>query len=139
MLYASMVEQSLLLQLLQLLGVEAEGVRPQVRPCVDERGAQRFCKRTVNLLFSSACGGDPCVIAWHTQYSFSLFQRSTEKGKEGKGGRLKSNLPSEPIMAGGRYGRHINRGSCLLQHPAIDLLDKKALIYSGTRQPPLQL
>ena len=124
MLYAGMVEQSLLLQLLQLLGVEAEGVRPQVRPCVDERGAQRFCKRTVNLLFSSACGGDPCVIAWHTQYSFSLFQRSTEKGKEGKGGRLKSNLPSEPIMAGGRYGRHINRGSCLLQ-PAIDLWTRK--------------
>jgi len=42
MLYASMVEQSLLLQLLQLLGVEAEGVRPQVRPCVDERGTQRL-------------------------------------------------------------------------------------------------
>ena len=43
-------------------------------------------------------------------FSFSLFHRSIEKGKEGKGGRLKSNLPSEPIIAAARYGRHINRG-----------------------------
>merc|ERR1719220_2816404 len=64
MLYAGVVEQGLLLQLLQLLGVEAERMRPQISPCVDERGAQRFCKRTVNLLFPAAV--DPCVIAWHT-------------------------------------------------------------------------
>ena len=70
MLYAGMVEQGLLLQLLKLLRVEAEGVRPQVRPCVDERGAQRFCKRTVNLLFPAAV--DPCVIAWHTHNTVSL-------------------------------------------------------------------
>ena len=50
MLYAGMVEQGLLLQLLKLLRVEAEGVRPQVGPCVDERGAQRFWKKMVNLL-----------------------------------------------------------------------------------------
>ena len=56
MLYAGVVEQRLLLKLLKLFSVEAEGVRPKVRPCVDERGAQRFCKRTVNLLFSSASG-----------------------------------------------------------------------------------
>ena len=45
MLYAGMVEQRLLLKLLKLFSVEAEGVRPKVGPCVDERGAQRFCKR----------------------------------------------------------------------------------------------
>ena len=82
MLYAGVVEQGLLLQLLQLLGVEAERMRPQISPCVDERGAQRFCKRTVNLLFSSGSGPMRHRMA-HTQYSFSLFHRSIEKGKEG--------------------------------------------------------
>ena len=70
MLYAGVVEQGLLLKLLELLRVEAEGVRPQIRPCMDERGAQRFCKRTVNLLFPGAV--DPCVIAWHTHNTVSL-------------------------------------------------------------------
>ena len=39
-----MAQQRLLLQLLQLLRAgEVEGVRPQVRPSVDEGWAQRLC------------------------------------------------------------------------------------------------
>jgi hypothetical protein len=48
MLYAGMVEQCLLLQLLKLLRIEAEGVRPQVGPCVDERGTQRLSGERVH-------------------------------------------------------------------------------------------
>ena len=67
MLYAGMVEQSLLLKLLKLFRIEAEGVRPKVRPCVDERGAQRFCKRIIGqfIIFRVLVIADPCVIAWH--------------------------------------------------------------------------
>ena len=76
MLYACMVEQGLLLKLLKLLSVEAEGMRPKVGPRVDERGAQRFCKRTVNLLFSSVVSGAMCHrmahLNTHTQYTVSL-------------------------------------------------------------------
>jgi len=42
MLYAGVVEQRLLLKLLQLLCVEAEGVRPEVGARVDEGRAQRL-------------------------------------------------------------------------------------------------
>jgi len=48
MLYAGVVEQSLLLKLLKLFRIEAEGVRPKVRPCVDERGAQRLSGERVH-------------------------------------------------------------------------------------------
>lgn len=48
MLYACMVEQGLLLKLLKLLSVEAEGMRPKVGPRVDERGAQRLSGERVH-------------------------------------------------------------------------------------------
>ena len=87
MLYAGVVEQGLLLKLLELLRVEAEGVRPQIRPCMDERGAQRFCKRTVNLLFSSVSRPMRHRMAHTIQFLFvSSFHR---EGKGGQGRAIK--------------------------------------------------
>ena len=54
MLYAGVVEQRLLLKLLKLLRVEAEGVRPEVRARVDEGRAQGFWKSGRCIIFPSA-------------------------------------------------------------------------------------
>ena len=53
MLYAGVVEQRLLLKLLQLLCVEAEGVRPEVGARVDEGRAQRLWKSGRCIIFPS--------------------------------------------------------------------------------------
>ena len=59
MLYAGMVEQGLLLQLLKLLRIEAEGVRSV--PAWMNAGLSASGKK-----WSIYYRGDPCVIGWQT-------------------------------------------------------------------------
>ena len=90
MLYAGVVEQGLLLQ---LLGVEAERMRPQISPCVDERGAQRFCKRIGQFIiflcvsYSRPMRHGMAHLNTHHTIQF-LFVSSFHR--EGKGGRLRA-------------------------------------------------
>ena len=86
MLYAGVVEQRLLLKLLQLLGVEAEGVRPEVGARVDEGRAQRFWKSGRCIIFPSVRHARQVTRWLRNIFSFSLFQRSIAEGKEGKEG-----------------------------------------------------
>ena len=86
MLYAGVVEQRLLLKLLQLLCVEAEGVRPEVGARVDEGRAQRLWKSGRCIIFPSVRHARQ-VTRWHRNiFSFSLFHRSIAEGKEGEEG-----------------------------------------------------
>ena len=64
MLYAGVVEQRLLLKLLKLLCVEAEGVRPEVSARVDEGRAQGFWKSGRCIIFPSAsCQGTIFLVS----------------------------------------------------------------------------
>ena len=82
MLYAGVVEQRLLLKLLKLLRVEAEGVRPEVSARVDEGRAQGFWKRGRCIIFTSAS----CQKIFLVSLCFIVPQQRERRAKRGRGG-----------------------------------------------------